>query len=288
MKNNLKLKNRCRLLSIGLIAMLLTIAMTGCGNSNNDSLSDKKQSKKFPIKIEDIDWSVDEGIVDGKRRVVLNYTNNTQYTITDLKLEFRQKEGITREELAVFNNYKEKYNKTDDELADVYIMAYNRKFADPGEVLENSPCVIDGTYIPVDNIAQYQIMQPDMATIAYIGKDEKLYGIYYDFKTQKYSWASEEGIEPYQWAEGELSDVIPKPNVRTVSCSESSTSLGFTSYGASKEQFNEYVQACKEKGFTVDPTNSENSYSAKNAEGYKLSIHYWSSDERLDGNLYTQ
>ena len=134
-------------------------------------------------------------------------------------------------------------------------------------------------------MAQYEVMQPDMATIVYVDND-KAYNIYYDFKSQKYSWGDENGIEIYKWAEGELSTIIPQPNVPSVSCSESSTSLGFTSYGASKEQFKEYVQACKEKGFTSDPSNGETYYNAKNSEGYKLSIHYYADDERLDGNLY--
>mgnify|MGYP005610703415 FL=1 len=34
------------------------------------------------IKIEDIDWNVDEGIVDGERFVLMEYTNNSPLDLT--------------------------------------------------------------------------------------------------------------------------------------------------------------------------------------------------------------
>ena len=43
------------------------------------------------INIKDIAWNVDEGIADGERCVLLDYTNNTNYTITDFELTFKEK-----------------------------------------------------------------------------------------------------------------------------------------------------------------------------------------------------
>lgn len=277
-------KKLYRKYAAGLIVALLLLSITGCGSSGNSAVGSQK-TKKIPIKIEDIEWSVDEEIVNGERAVVFNYTNNTKYTIGDVELKFTQKEEITADDLSVFNDYKNKYKVDDETFKNTYILGYCRKFAEPKETVNGAPCVINGTHIPVENMAQYQIMQPDMATIAYID-DDKMYSIYYDFKSQKYSWGDENGIEIYQWAEGELANMIPKPDVPSVKCSESEKSLGFTSYGASKDQFKEYVQACKDKGFTSDTSDGETYYNAKNSEGYKLSIHYYADDERLDGNLY--
>ena len=282
MKNKLNLKKWHKVLSIGITALISMAMLTGCNNGNNSS--DGTKSKKIPIKIEDIAWSVEEEIVEGEREVVFSYTNNTKYTIGDMEIKFTLKDGITDEELKVFDTCKEEHNIADDKIKDIYISGYSHKFAEPKETVGGSPCEING-YINVESMAQYEVMQPDMATIVYVDND-KAYNIYYDFKSQKYSWGDENGIEIYKWAEGELSTIIPQPNVPSVSCSESSTSLGFTSYGASKDQFKEYVQACKEKGFTSDPSNGETYYNAKNSEGYKLSIHYYADDERLDGNLY--
>ena len=67
-----------------ILAVVLSVAacFAGCGSSettNNPGGSTAKEK----INIEDISWKVDEGIVDGDRYVLLNYTNNTQYTITN-------------------------------------------------------------------------------------------------------------------------------------------------------------------------------------------------------------
>ena len=74
---------------------------SGCGSSettNNPGGSTTKEK----INIEDISWKVDEGIVDGDRYVLLNYTNNTQYTITNFELTFKEKTSVTEEEKANF------------------------------------------------------------------------------------------------------------------------------------------------------------------------------------------
>lgn len=42
----------------------------------------------------------------------------------------------------------------------------------------------------------------------------------------------------------------------------------------SKESYNNYVKACSEKGFTVDYDKGDDYYTAKNSEGWKVSIKY--------------
>lgn len=42
----------------------------------------------------------------------------------------------------------------------------------------------------------------------------------------------------------------------------------------STDDYAEYVKACEEAGFTVDYSKYDESYSASNAEGYKLSLRY--------------
>lgn len=53
----------------------------------------------------------------------------------------------------------------------------------------------------------------------------------------------------------------------------------------SLDKFNDYVEACKEKGFTVDYLSSSTSYSASTAEGYDLSLHFYESSEELSIHL---
>ena len=53
----------------------------------------------------------------------------------------------------------------------------------------------------------------------------------------------------------------------------------------SQSQYNDYVRACKEKGFTIDIDESSISFSAYNQDGYKLSLTYFESDSEMSIDL---
>ena len=53
----------------------------------------------------------------------------------------------------------------------------------------------------------------------------------------------------------------------------------------SESQYKEYVEACKEKSFTVDADNSTSSYEAYNNDGYKLHLYYSSTSEEMSITL---
>ena len=99
-------------------------------------------------------------------------------------MKFKQKEGTIIDQLSVFDELKSPYEWSDEELAELYILGNNRKFFDHGETVPDSPCVVNGTYILVENMKQFEIMEPDIVDIAFIGDDGKGYVVYYDFKTQ--------------------------------------------------------------------------------------------------------
>ena len=76
-----------------LICMIAIIGGCSSNNKKNNTNSDlEKQSK---INIEDIDWKVKQGIVDGDRYALLDYTNNTPYTITHFELTFEEKDDLS-------------------------------------------------------------------------------------------------------------------------------------------------------------------------------------------------
>lgn len=49
----------------------------------------------------------------------------------------------------------------------------------------------------------------------------------------------------------------------------------------SDKQYNDYIEACKAKGFTVDSESDSMSYGAYNAEGYKLSLSHYGSEAEM-------
>ncbi len=289
---------------------LMVFGIAGCGNDNNtisgdehiqdsEALNDGKNqesatsgssfSAKDAIKIKDFDWSVEEGILDGERFISFNYTNNSQYIIMDVEMEFRQKKGITADQLAVFDNLKAEQEWSDEEVNQIYILGYNRKCADPGETVSDSPCVINGTYRWVENMEQYEIMEPDMVSIAFIGNDGKGYAIYYDYITQSYGESSQGGQDLQQWSDSEISSLLPKTKYKAVKVSsDDDDRFFFNAYGVSRGEFEEYVASVKKNGFTDVDFEGNDSYMATNTDGIEADISYSAVEETMTGCVAKQ
>ena len=273
------------------IFVLLAISITGCGNNESISsegpiVSKAMFSAKDAIKIEDIPWNVTESIMDGKRFISFNYTNNSKYVIMDVEMKFKQKEGTIIDQLAVFDELKATYEWSDEEIAELYILGYNRKFADPGETASDSPCVVNGTYILVENMKQFEIMEPDTVDIAFIGDDGKGYVIYYDFKTKAYGESSQGAQDLQQWSKSKISSLLPKANFKATKVStDDENDFFFYAYGVSREEYEAYVDAVKLNGFTEVGFEESNSYRASNKDGIEANITFNAVEETLTGSV---
>lgn len=280
-----------RVFKAGCILAISIIGLTGCGiNTSPDSSNPKAPNTsiapKDAIKIEDISWETKESILDGERFISFDYTNKSNYTILDVEMTFRQKDGTTVDQLAVFDNLKTERDWSDEEISEIYILAYNRKSADPGETVSESPCVINGTYILVENIEQFEIMEPDIVEIAFIGDDGKGYTIYYDFKTQVYGQSSQGGLDLQQWSESEISSHLPKGEFKaTIVNYDDEDYFSFKAFGVSREEFEAYVEEVKKNGFTEVDYESHDSYSASNVDGISVSINYNMIEEMMTGSI---
>lgn len=258
------------------LSLLMVFSLTGCAQTSGEF------SAKDAIKIEDIDWHTTESILDGDRIVSFNYTNNSKYTILDVEMTFKQKPDVTKEQLSAFDDYIELHQCSDEEIKEIYILGYNRKVAEPKETVSDSPCCINGTYSYVESAAQLDIMEPDMATIVFEGRDQKGYTVYYDFKSKTYSESSEGGIDLHQWSDSGIADQIPKIDAPAVIVSNDSEDyFSFKAFGVTGNDFREYVNAVKEKGFETDCYESNTSYSASNAGVANVYCTYTPADEEL-------
>lgn len=69
------------------------------------------------------------------------------------------------------------------------------------------------------------------------------------------------------------------------------TSLHFTIHGAAKTDFQNYVTACKEQGFTKDADNYDfteySMYESKNESGYEVNINYDPDEEEISCSVYS-
>ena len=88
--------------------------------------------------------------------------------------------------------------------------------------------------------------------------------------------------EKIKWSEMVLGDLLPEPpanrgNIHT----NTADTLWVDIDKVSEKQHTDYIDACKEKGFTVDPEVNSVYYDAFNSDGYKLSLSYYDSSKQM-------
>lgn len=289
---------RVKTFTILAVAFSIGVCLTGCGSSETGTFSGSNETSniidsstvKEKINMEDISWNVDEGIVDGDRYVLLDYTNNTQYTITNFALTFKEKAGITEEEKASFySDIQQNFELSDEEMEElknepISMHTETDRVVNPNESVSNIYCYYYSGIYYLKDMNHFNLVEPDIATIKYIDED-KIFTIYYDYGSQKYSAESETEIA-YQWSQTDLGSKIPKPDVKVVeSGRDDEIIFMFDAYGLTLEQFNAYVEECKKLGYTIDPGSFEGFYSADNTEGYNVYLSYDEKEHSMSGTV---
>lgn len=97
---------------------------------------------------------------------------------------------------------------------------------------------------------------------------------------------SEKTVTKKESDKGQLSEVLPKPDAGSskVGVNNDKTYLTYV-YKASKDDFNNYIKKCKEKGFTIEKVENSWNYIAFNKDGYKVYLHYYEVDNRYNIEL---
>ena len=92
--------------------------------------------------------------------------------------------------------------------------------------------------------------------------------------------------ETFIWADVVMEDILPEPpSNKGKFITNTIESLWMDVNDLTDKQFAEYVEACKEKGFTVDADSSGLSYNAYNTDGYNLSLFFAGSTKTLNIHL---
>lgn len=111
---------------------------------------------------------------------------------------------------------------------------------------------------------------------AYNEQGYKLSLSYYDYNSEMHiSLSAGTELGTLEWPNSKLAKMLPTPET-TVGNIQKDDEKGFSAYlgDTTIDAFNAYVTACKDKGFTVDVNSTDKHFSAKNADGYKLSVEY--------------
>ncbi len=241
------------------------LILTGCSSGPKDNEGNTL------INIDDIKWEMIPAVIDGRHRVVFNYTNNTDYTITDLYINYRLKSDITESDMAMFDKYIEDGRLQKERINELSISAGYKVFAEPGESLSNNELAFFG-YLFINSMDEADMFEPDYMEIDYI-LDDKLKTISYDFTTKTIT--ENKIADLYQWDENDFTNQIEKPNARMVRNLENSdTTYSFEIYDMNLSDYKEYIKSLKESGFSdVDHEyyhDGSASYDASGKNGYSI------------------
>lgn len=106
-----------------------------------------------------------------------------------------------------------------------------------------------------------------------------------DISTENQSSPFEEAEKDsmYEWSNSRICSRLPKPDFKEVKISYDNEdySFFFFAYGVSREGYEAYIEACKEKGFTDDVSSGDFWFTASNADGYYVSLNYVADEESM-------
>ena len=90
---------------------------------------------------------------------------------------------------------------------------------------------------------------------------------------------AEETFAEFEWPKSDIAKLIPVPE-SNIGRIEWEASDGFVIYvgETTKEDFDKYVDACQENGFTVDYYAGEDFYYGYNEDGFHLYLNYYEND----------
>lgn len=88
--------------------------------------------------------------------------------------------------------------------------------------------------------------------------------------------------EKIVWADMIMGDILPEPpETRGVINDNTADKLRVKINRISEKQYAQYIEACKEKGFTVDENLQSSYFEAYNENGNKLNLSYYESDKQM-------
>lgn len=278
-----------------LILFVMVIGLTACGNNESGSNSILgKGLKTKDLSIDDFAWETKETHIDGKKTYAMTLTNNSEYDILGVEIDYEVKSSATQEELKVFDKFMSDHADwiDEDETAeDITLIGKRQKLVKNGESVSQIILYIGmGTSYWHDrpDETQFDLMEPETLQMLIVGKDNKVYVAYYEFDDKEWD-LDEETRELNKWPNNELSKKVTKPQSEylLVTSDEEDDDVDFTMYGCTKDYFKEYVETIKSAGFNVDvPEDYSTYFSAEDSDGNSISVTYDKDNDIMKVSTY--
>ena len=233
------------------------------------------------IKIDDIDIKVGPQIDDyGDRCVMLQYTNNSSYSILGVEIKYTQKDSVTDSDREILSDLKDRYEYTDDELKELYMTGRVECLTYPGETSTSQYVKLDD-YIArtPSSMEQFDLMEPDIASIVFITPNNVLRMEYYDYKNGSYSLSNNTQENLYQIPKNGMEKYfidIDTPFLQSTSDREDR--YHGTAYHISKDDYLTYKEKWINAGYTNIDRESNDLYRATNDKNIEVTLEWYSQN----------
>lgn len=85
------------------LTCFLILLVVGCGSTNsNDITNTNEETVKSDIKIEEIDWKLNESVENSNSYVVLELENKSKFNFTNIEIVFTEKKNLSEKEKDAF------------------------------------------------------------------------------------------------------------------------------------------------------------------------------------------
>lgn len=276
-----------------IVLMSMVVMIGGCKSNNVDTKKNSEIESSSKINIDKISWNVKQGIADGERYALLNYKNNTGYTITYFELTFKEKDNLKSEDKEKFYDHiRDTLGADEDDIKElkkkkISFKMESDRFVKKNKSIKNQKIHYYNGIFYLKDASYVDLTEPDTATISYIDKN-KIYTVYYDYQSKEYT--EEETTENAQyWTKGMFKDKLPKPKASVIrkDDSDDEDEFSFEAYELTLDDYYSYVEECKNMGYTLETDSYEGYYNAKNSEGYEIDIEYDEENHKLSVSIYS-
>ncbi len=281
-------------------SVLSESAVEAAETAKGDTTDKIKTYKADHPVIEDIIWSVENHPERGANSVWMTVKNESDYIIRSFRLTFSEKKDITEEQKSAFFEEYKKFTWSSDEYIEelkkttsrIEMYAESKTLLTKGEMVSYVDLFYFTRNVYMRSYDNYQLVEPDTAEIKYID-GEIMKKVYYDFKSGKYNMDSE--TEPViKWVDYEIAERLPKIDaicLDWIRYDESNNDLCFEIEGMTFENYIEYVEMCKEKGFVnviseYRGKDDDSNFLARDSEDYYLKIDYNKNRKEIAIMLY--
>lgn len=274
------------LIGVLVVTLIAAFSFTGCGSQDTTGSQKQESSVEDTAEpmpsIDDIQYEMKSGVVDGNRVPVMNITNNSEYDFVEFDVDYKVKEGVTKKQLRKSEDLVEKAKSMDHKLMEITVSGGTEKVVKAGTSVKNQRCFMDGTIEYFRDVKAIDFFEPDILKVSYVAGD-KIYTAYYDYAGEEMSLDGDV-VDKCTWPDNELAKMIPKPEAEIIAPGYDDEDL-FTAtvYDADKSEYDAYVKKCREAGFTTVDYKSKNYYYAyhKEKKKVKLELQWYESRDQI-------